>query len=305
MVNVGANSGSPASEQHIIDSIEFVNQIRPGQMQNYVWDTTTSAWIPEQAYSGEIIVVSLSGTSITASISGQPVFTYISGGSISITSGGLTLSGVVVHNYAYDWQISAWIPEPGFSGAIVSTVSGNIVWGYGTSGQMPVQTVSGSYVSMSGSVMWGTQTSGQVAVQTLSGSSILLAPNVMQFGWTSAKITAGNSSGILLSGGSVVSSFLTASAPTKIQSVEMFFYSGIASATQSGMLGSVLRIGAQGGISSTLVSAWFTSAFGAITYFPATPLFVLSGDSIIASITGLSSGNCSGMWSTTRIVLGA
>ena len=129
------------------------------------------------------------------------------------------------------------------------------------------------------------------------------APNVMNFGYTSAQITA--FSGILLSGAVLVSSSLAATAPTKLQSVEVFFYSGIAVATQSGMQGSVIRVGAQGGISSTLVSAYFTSAYGAIIYVPATPPFVLSGDSVVASVTGLSSGNCSGMYVITRTVFGA
>ena len=102
-----------------------------------------------------------------------------------------------------------------------------------------------------------------------------------------------------------MSSTLAATAPTKLQSVEVFFYSGIAVATQSGMQGSVIRVGAQGGISSTLVSAYFTSAYGAIIYVPATPPFVLSGDSVVASVTGLSSGNCSGMYVITRTVFGA
>ncbi len=228
VVNVGANSGSSVSEQHIIDSVEFVNQIRPGQIQNYVWDTATSSWIPEQAYSGDIVVVYLSGATITASVSGQVVW-----------------------------------------GAPVS--------GYATSGQLPVLTI--------------------------SGSAVMNAPNVMNFGYTSARITA--FSGILLSGAVLVSSSLAATAPTKLQSVEVFFYSGIAVATQSGMQGSVIRVGAQGGISSTLVSAYFTSAYGAIIYVPATPPFVLSGDSVVASVTGLSSGNCSGMYVITRTVFGA
>ena len=96
VVNVGANSGSSVSEQHIIDSVEFVNQIRPGQIQNYVWDTATSSWIPEQAYSGDIVVVYLSGATITASVSGQVVWgTPVSGYTTSgQTSGYLQSRGV-------------------------------------------------------------------------------------------------------------------------------------------------------------------------------------------------------------------
>ena len=43
---------------------------------------------------------------------------------------------------------------PGTVGVVTSggMLSGQTVWGYGTSGQFPVQTVSGSYVSVSGSV---------------------------------------------------------------------------------------------------------------------------------------------------------
>ena len=99
VVNVGANSGSSVSEQHIIDSVEFVNQIRPGQIQNYVWDTATSSWIPEQAYSGDIVVVYLSGATITASVSGQvvwgaPVSGYATSGQLPV----LTISGSAVMN---------------------------------------------------------------------------------------------------------------------------------------------------------------------------------------------------------------
>ena len=285
VVNVGANSGSSVSEQHIIDSVEFVNQIRPGQIQNYVWDTATSSWIPEQAYSGDIVVVYLSGATITASVSGQvvwgaPVSGYATSGQLPV----LTISGSFVT----------------VSGTVSTSVSGNTVT-TSVSGNVVSTSVSGDIVEISGQVV---EISGQsVYVQTTSGSAVMNAPNVMNFGYTSAHITA--FSGILLSGAVLVSSSLAATAPTKLQSVEVFFYSGIAVATQSGMQGSVIRVGAQGGISSTLVSAYFTSAYGAIIYVPATPPFVLSGDSVVASVTGLSSGNCSGMYVITRTVFGA
>ena len=88
------------------------------------------------------------------------------------------------------------------------TVSGSVVWGAGTSGEIQVQTMSGDYVSVSGAVsisgnvvitsvsgnvvsaslsggsisgqmVWGTGTSGQVQVQTTSGSFVTVSGTVI------------------------------------------------------------------------------------------------------------------------------
>jgi len=103
MVNVGSNSGSVYSEQNIIDSVEFVNQIRPGQMQNYVWNITTSSWIPEPAYTTSGSFVTVTGTVInTPSIQFQTVL--VSGtmlGSGALVSGGYASASITATQPIY------------------------------------------------------------------------------------------------------------------------------------------------------------------------------------------------------------
>lgn len=199
-----------------------------------------------------------------------------------------------IKNYNWDTPTSSWVPYTGevslnLSGVVISIASGTPV---GVSGQVMYQSVSGG--SQSGMVVWGNGLSG--AMQTI--------PTMQQLAWLSGVINAGNSSGILLSGGVVISSTIAASAPSKLQIAELVFVSGIASAAQSGVQLNIIRVAAQGGISATITSAWFTSAFGTLAYIPTTPIFIMSGDIVTVSVRGLSSGNCSGLYYVTRTVLG-
>jgi hypothetical protein len=121
-----------------------------------VWGYGTSGQFPVYTVSGSYVsvsgAVSISGNVVSTSVSGNVVVTSVSGNVVTVT-------GTVITS---------------MSGG---TLSGQIVWGYGTSGQFPVYTASGSYVSVSGSVsvsgnVVSTSVSGNVVVITISGGSI-------------------------------------------------------------------------------------------------------------------------------------
>jgi hypothetical protein len=131
---------------------------------------------------------------------------------------------------------------------------------------------------------------------------MMQAPFMQQFQYLSGVINA--FSGILLSGAFIISSTVTATAPAKLQIAELMFVSGIAAAANSGFQANIVRVAAQGGISATITSAYFTSAFGTLTYIPSSPIFMVSGDILLVNVRGLSSGNCSGLYYVTRTVLG-
>ena len=151
------------------------------------WGIGTSGQVQVITTSGSY--VSISGT-VAASVSGNVVVTSVSG-NVVITS----VSGNVVNISGQIVQISGQAVFVYVSGGSFSAdVSGNVVWGYGTSGQMPVFTVSGSWVTISGSlststvlsggsisgvIVWGYGTSGQLQVQTESGSFVTVSGTVL------------------------------------------------------------------------------------------------------------------------------
>jgi hypothetical protein len=176
------------------------------------------------------------------------------------------------------------IPVVVLSGAIILSggivnISGEVVYGVGTSGQNAVTTLSGSFVTVSGLVM--------------------SAPTAMGFVWISGVSTL---SGLSTSGGVLVSASVTASGTTKYQNTALTFTSG-GSMTASGVQMNVVWITAQG-VSATLYSGVFLSAFGAFSYIPTTPVFLLSGDIILTRAIGLASGALSGFTYSVRSVLG-
>ena len=297
------NSGSPIASQTMVNVNEFIYQIKEGEMKNYNWDTTTSSWVP---YTGEV-TLNLSGVSISVTVaSGTPV--GVSGAVVSIASG--TPVG-----------ISGQIIGQSMSGG---SESGLIVWGYGTSGQFPVQTTSGSYVSVSGAVsvtgsvqvsgavqisgtvtantglsgasfsgqiVWGAGSSGQVYSKTYSGDAVTIV--------MSLQYRLGTMSGIALGSGNLVSGGYTSASLAASQAI---YYKGAQITISSGTPASgtafiVTLIPATGGFASgaVLTSAAFSSA-SLFQNPPSSPFILMSGD--IINVTTVSNSNSGFTWAT-------
>ena len=158
-----------------------------------VWGAGTSGEIQVQTMSGDYVsvsgAVSISGNVVITSVSGNVVSALLSGGSISgqmvwgtgtsgqvqvqTTSGSfITVSGTVITSVSGNVvQVSGQAVFVYVSGGSFSAdVSGNVVWGYGTSGQMPVFTVSGSWVTISGTFQ--VSLSGSTITASVSGQPI-------------------------------------------------------------------------------------------------------------------------------------
>ena len=281
------NSGSPIASQNMVNVNEYLYQIKEGEIKNYNWDTPTSSWVP---YTGEVSL-NLSGVVLNVTVSsGTPV--GVSGAVISIASG--TPVG-----------ISGQIIGQSMSGG---SESGMVVWGYGTSGQFPIQTISGSYVSISGvigqtisgasqsgMVVWGAGSSGQVYSKTYSGDSVTVVKSLQFQVATMSGVTLG--SGNAVSGG-YTSASLAATQPIYYKSAQITISSGTPAA---GTAFIVTLIPATGGFASgaVLTSAAFSSA-SLFQNPPSSPFVLMSGD--IINVTTVSNTNSGFTWAT-RIVL--
>ena len=180
-----------------------------------IWGTGTSGMVNVQTASGSWVTIS---GSFSANISGNVAWgvgtsgqqwvqttsgSYVSvSGSVGIASGLYLASGLVVVT-----SVSGNVMGQSISGG---SESGMIVWGYGTSGQFPVYTASGSWVTISGSfsvsanisgnVAWGVGTSGQQWIQTTSGSYVSVSGSVAVTSGTGVRVS-GETLYVMISGG--------------------------------------------------------------------------------------------------------
>ena len=284
--------------------------------------------------SGQSMFVYLSGGSVSASISGQPVSTsvsgniveisgqamyvYISGGGSSVSGSAVTVSGNVVN-------ISGQPVVTSISGdAVVTSISGNVVWGTGTSGQVQVQTTSGSFITVSGTVItsvsgnvvqvsgqavfvyvsggsfsadvsgnvvWGYGTSGQMPVFTVSGSWVTIS-GTFQVSLSGSTITASVSGQpisvvayppltVWQSGTGTLSTYITTSASQFLDHVE---YSATSATTLSSVIfiNHVTAMGAS--ISLLSVNMATDDVYGSgiqyLVFIPDSAMTLNSGDSM-------------------------
>ena len=207
-----------------------------------VWGTGTSGQVQVQTTSGSFITVS--GTVITSvsgnvvQVSGQAVFVYVSGGSFS------------------------------------ADVSGNVVWGYGTSGQMPVFTVSGSWVTISGTFQ--VSLSGSTITASVSGQPISVVAYPPLTVWQS--------------GTGTLSTYITTSASQFLDHVE---YSATSATTLSSVIfiNHVTAMGAS--ISLLSVNMATDDVYGSgiqyLVFIPDSTMTLNSGDSMGVQFSNPSS----------------
>ena len=253
----------------------------------------TSGQFPVQTVSGSYVSVSgtvgISGT-VMASLSGG--WTTISGVvPVTISGGWVSISGSVIVDVSGWVSVSGWITISGGTtvsggwitisgtvGVVTSgaMMSGQVVWGTGTSGQTWVQTTSGSFVAVSGTVTvtsgTGVVISGQTVTVTggvqvsgavqVSGSVI----STLSGGWTTISGVVSVSGAVSVSGNVVyVSGTVAISSGTVIALVSgTVSVSGtVGVVTSGGMLSGIVVWGA-GGLSGA-VSITTASGYNDVT----------------------------------------
>ena len=222
------------------------------------WGTGTSGQVQVITTSGSY--VSISGT-VAASVSGNVVVTSVSG-NVVITS----VSGNVVNISGQIVQISGQSVFVYVSGGSFSAdVSGNVVWGYGTSGQMPVFTVSGSWVTISGTFQ--VSLSGSTITASVSGQPISVVAYPPLTVWQS--------------GTGTLSTYITTSASQFLDHVE---YSATSATTLSSVIfiNHVTAMGAS--ISLLSVNMATDDVYGSgiqyLVFIPDSAMTLNSGDSM-------------------------
>jgi hypothetical protein len=97
-----ANSGSSLSEQTVVNTNEYIYQIAQGQIMNYVWNATTSSWVPMPA----TVPVTTTPSYQIGTMSGVAL------GSGNMVSGGYTSASLTANQPLY------------YKNSMISTLSG-------------------------------------------------------------------------------------------------------------------------------------------------------------------------------------
>ena len=184
------------------------------------------------------------------------------------------------------------------------TISGQTVWGYGTSGQFPVYTVSGSWVSISGNisvsatanvsgqVVWGYGQSGQMPMYTVSGSWVTISGTLTaSLSGQPVSVMAGTPLIVWQSGTALLSTYITTTNPRFLGYVEY-------SANSATIISSTLvvnHVTANGGMVQVLCinmskDDYYSSGVQYIMFIPDAELSLGSGDSVGVQFS--NSGSC-------------
>lgn len=245
--------------------------------------------------SGLVVVTSVSGNSVSVAsglylASGLVVATSVSGNTVGISISGSSISGAIVWGWGTSGQLPVFTTSGSWvtiSGSFSANVSGNVVWGQGTSGQQWVQTTSGSYVSVSGSVGIASGlylASGLIVVTSVSGNAVSVA------------------SGLYLTSGLYLASGLVVVTSVSGNTVGMSISGGSISGVWVQSSGEIQwGMGTSGQFWVQTTSGSYVSVSGAVGV--ASGLYLASGLVVVTSVSGNVLSQTSGAYLASGLVV--